>query len=299
MSQHSGHIRDEAVWEFTRCQRANGTYYGTGGVCRKGVQADKAEEVKKALAASQEEYNRVYYPKAQALLDENAKAYEERVSGTPRSELSAADNMRVTASRRMEVTVEDYKELAGTNAEAAAQLKSTKELFDDMKWKLGNEQVFVSEGTLRGWYEGKDMSKKANAVYPEQAKSSKFGQSKAAIGEHALPTAVLKQQLMSRDFSGHPQLASFIMQRNFLSWVDGPADARMTAAGYRSKTPDPNDVFARYKAVGIKALPIKRDGGLMTKDGQGMNTKRWMESAAAARARGESFEDWAATVIEF
>jgi hypothetical protein len=263
------------------------------------VQSDKVDEVKRALAATQEEFNAEFYPKAQALLDANAAAYEERVSGTPRSELSAADNMMITAARRMEITVEDYKELAGTNAEAAAQLKSTKELFDDMKWRMANDQVFVSEGTLRGWYEGKDMSKKANDIFPEQAKSAKFGQSKASIGEHALPTAVLKQQLMEQNFAGHPQLASFVMRRNFLSWVDGPADARMTTAGYRSKTPDPNDVFARYKAASIKALPVKRDGGLMTGDGRGMNTKRWMESAAAARERGESFEDWASTVIEF
>ncbi len=37
----------QEVWNFVRCQRPDGTAYGTAGTCRKGVQAEKEVEEKK------------------------------------------------------------------------------------------------------------------------------------------------------------------------------------------------------------------------------------------------------------
>jgi tRNA A-37 threonylcarbamoyl transferase component Bud32 len=33
----------QEIWEFTRCQRSDGTHYGTGGKCRKGTEAPYAD----------------------------------------------------------------------------------------------------------------------------------------------------------------------------------------------------------------------------------------------------------------
>lgn len=38
----------EATFDFTRCQRSDGSYYGTGGQCRKGTEAPKPEKEKKS-----------------------------------------------------------------------------------------------------------------------------------------------------------------------------------------------------------------------------------------------------------
>ena len=40
----------EAVHDFARCQRADGSFYGTGGVCRKGTQTGAKEKSATATA---------------------------------------------------------------------------------------------------------------------------------------------------------------------------------------------------------------------------------------------------------
>ena len=290
--------------DFARCERPDGTAYGTSGECRKGRKAEKDPEenrrlVREALKASPEEFNSKFYPIIEGILNGNAEDFEERASSTPRSKLSESDNVKITAARRLAIIAEDYQELKGTNAKAAAKLKTTKEFFDDMKWRLPNDQVLITEGTLRAIWDGKDIAKNARDIFPEEAQKVKFGQSKGSIAEHSHPTSVLKDNILNRRFKSPSEMASFIMKRNFLTWVAGPEDGRMTEAGLRSTTPDPNDIFSRYKASKIKALPIRRNNGMMSLDDQGLNVPKWLNNAKEARERGESFEDWVTSVIEF
>ncbi|MEC8737369.1 MAG: hypothetical protein VXX91_03995 [Planctomycetota bacterium] len=37
----------QEMWEYRTCQRADGSYYGTSGQCRKGTETDKVEKEKK------------------------------------------------------------------------------------------------------------------------------------------------------------------------------------------------------------------------------------------------------------
>ena len=290
--------------DFTRCERPNGTAYGTAGKCRKGVEAERDPEenkrlVKEALSASIGEFNSKFYPMIESIINKNADDFLEKTENTPRAKLNERDNVKITAARRLEISIEDYHLLKGENPKVAAQIKGTKEFFDDMKWRLSNSQVLISEGTLRAIWNGKDVSKKAKDLFPEEAKQAKFGQSKGSIGEHAFPTAVLKDKLLSERFKSPQELASYVMRKNFLTWVAGPEDAKMTAVGYRSKTPDSSDLFARYKAAEFKALPIKPQNGMMSADGQGMNVPKWLKNAEAARKKGDSFEDWVSTIVQF
>jgi len=307
---NGGRISEETVQsckdflDFTTCERPDGSLYGTGGRCRKGTETERDPEenrrlVGEALRASPEEFNSKFYPMIEKILDQNAKDFEDRASSTPRAKLTESDNVKITAAKRLAVSIEDYQELKGTNAKAAAKLKATKEFFDDMKWRLSNEQVLITEGTLKAIWDGKDISKKAKDLFPEEAKEVKFGQSKGSIGEHSHPTAVLKEDLLNKKFQSNSEMASFVMRRNFLTWVAGPEDGKMTEAGFRSKTPDSNDAFSRYKASQIKAFPIRKENGLMSQDGQGLNTPKWLSNAKEARKRGDSFEDWVASIVSF
>jgi hypothetical protein len=47
-----GLIRE--LYDFTRCERSDGTAYGTGGTCRKGVEAEKKETSAVRLSPQQE-----------------------------------------------------------------------------------------------------------------------------------------------------------------------------------------------------------------------------------------------------
>lgn len=42
------------MWDFVRCQRANGTFYGTAGTCRKGVPTEVKREMGRFLGGGKE-----------------------------------------------------------------------------------------------------------------------------------------------------------------------------------------------------------------------------------------------------
>jgi len=61
---------DEGYFDFSRCQRADGSHYGTGGTCRKG---DKVE-AREVTAAPAEKASRLTQKKIQSLSDEQLKS---------------------------------------------------------------------------------------------------------------------------------------------------------------------------------------------------------------------------------
>lgn len=67
----------QQVWDFTRCQRADGTYYGTGGKCRKGSEVSAKQ--KEALAkASPEQLKKL--AKSSKLSAVQKKAVKEEIT---------------------------------------------------------------------------------------------------------------------------------------------------------------------------------------------------------------------------
>ena len=78
------HAQD--VWDFVRCQRADGSYYGTGGTCRKGDKVSAKQKEAKTFETAQE--RRLEGQKAAKLSDVEKKAlsdYTEDTQGSSRS----------------------------------------------------------------------------------------------------------------------------------------------------------------------------------------------------------------------
>jgi len=298
-----GRISEETVrsckdfLDFTTCERPDGSLYGTGGRCRKGVETEKVETTTKILNMPADQYAAEYYPKLQKMLEDEANEFLARINNTPPEKRSAEDVVRMTAAKRLNIVLEDIREYSG-NAKVVAALKGTKEMFDDMKWKIVPKRIFISEETLRLAWQGVNPSAKARDSFPNT--DTKFGQSKVAIGEHALPTSVLKDQLISKQFDKPQDLATFILKRNFVTWVGAPENSIMDGMGYKQKTPDQNNVFARYAVSGIKAYPVTNDPEIHSFIGgkTGLQGPKLVKSASDAKAQGQSFEEWAATIID-
>jgi len=303
-----GRIPDEAVQickdylNFTRCERPDGTAYGTGGKCRKGFEAekpdaDKIARVSRALNSSFEDFLSEFGQSRQQIMDESAKTISQRIQSTPLEKLDKYDLQRLLSAKRLAVIVEEYQQLQqlGEKGKAATKaISSTKEFFDDMKWRLVNERMMISEGTLRAAWEGLPITGKAKDVY----KNGQYGQSLAVVTEHPVPTAVMKKDLLNGGPANVKNIIERITQRNILSCTSAPEDNRLSAGGFKSSMPDEKNTFSRYDASKVKVFPLSMN----SKTTAGVNplTLRVtiQKSAKEAKENGKTFEEWAATQID-
>ena len=135
---------EKEVYDFTRCVRADGTFYGTAGRCRKGSQtASKAKE----LSA----------PKAKPSRDENIAKLRSLVktqkeSGATRRNLkNLRGKLQIEEStRKLEreaaKTGKDLKQIAAEKAEASNR-KADQALLKKAKERLASA---ISEGNAAG-----------------------------------------------------------------------------------------------------------------------------------------------------
>jgi hypothetical protein len=179
-----------------------------------------------------------------------------------------------------------------------------KELFDGVKSRLVNEHMFISEGSLKLLWEGRNpMQTALKGLTSEEIERSggpkKFGQSRLIVDEHPYPTKTLKNNLMNNLSKGSSvvEVARFALKRNFYSWTSALDDVKITANGLKSKMPDEENRFSRYDSSGIKVFTLKipekarPDGGFVKKN--------WIvDSAKKAKDSGASYEEWVASVID-
>ena len=299
--------------DFTRCERPNGTAYGTGGKCRKGVEVEKPSEekvgqVKAALEMGIDEFVQKYGRRRQALLDNFADSFAERAAKDGGDHLGISDQIRLTAAEQGERAIARYQRLTETKdpekAKAAASILVAKELYDGVKSRLVNEHMFISEGGLKLLWEGKNPEQKAlTGLTPKEIESGggagKFGQSRIIVDEHPYPTKTLKDNLMANLPKGSSavEVAKFALKRNFYSWTGVFDDLKITAKGFKSKMPDEENGFSRYDSSGIKLFSLKvpekarPDGGFVKKN--------WIvDSVKKAKDSGIPYEEWVASVID-
>jgi hypothetical protein len=105
--------------DFTRCERKDGTAYGTGGKCRKGVEVEKPDEekvkrVKAALGMGIDEFVQTYGHRRQVLLDNFADSFAERAAKDDGVHLGTADQIRLTAAEQGERSIARYRRLIET-----------------------------------------------------------------------------------------------------------------------------------------------------------------------------------------
>ena len=314
-----GRISEEIVQsckdflDFTTCERPDGSLYGTGGRCRKGVEAEKPSEekvgqVKAALEMGIDEFVQKYGHRRQALLDYFADSFAEKAAIDGGVNLGTADQIRLTAAEQGERAIARYHLLTDTKdtekTKAAASILAAKELFDGIKSRLVNEHMFISEGALKLLWEGKDPEQKAlTGLTPEEIERGggpgKFGISRMIVDEHPYPTKTLKDNLMNDLPRGSSavEVAKFALKRNFYSWTGALDDVKLTASGLKSKMPDENNRFSRYDSSGIKVFTLKVPE--KARPDAGFVKKKWIvDSVKQAKDSGASYEEWVASVID-
>lgn len=290
------------IFEFTRCERPDGSAYGTGGKCRKGVEADKPDKekvarVSRALSSNFDDFLSEFGGSRQRIMDESAENIVERISSTPRHKLDKFDLQRVISAKRLASLVEDINEFKAMGDEGKAAIKAisgTKEFFDDMKWRLVNERMMVTEGTLRLAWDNVPLVGKANAVL----KTNIHGQSLIVVTEHPVPTKILKSDILSLKSPKQDEVIREVSKRNLLSLTSAIEDKVLNDSGYKSSMPDPRNTFSRYDVSEIKVFPLRVNNDRIAGVHPNILRKNISDSAQKAKADGKSFEEWVASEID-
>lgn len=303
MSRWSGEFSEEATAEFynfQRCQRPDGTHYGTGGVCRKGAPvgpAEKAAMVKEALAMPFKEFEAKYGAARDATMNARAEEIAATINNTPIQKLSVDDARRAFTAKRLSGTLQDIDDLKALGPEGAKMAKSmstTKEFFDDMKWRLLNDRVLVSEDTLTLAWEGKNLNGKANTTFGSKA----FGQSKVAVAEHPVPSKTLKTELLSSKARTPQAVAEASLKRNFISMTSAREDNRLNTGGFKSGMPNPKVPMSRYQRSEVKTFMLDGNTTLKTTSNPSAISTKLNKTASEAKAAGQTKEEWIASIVE-
>lgn len=297
----SGGFTDKAEWQFKTCARNDGSYYGTadGNKCRIGTEAslpDKAEKVKKLLNMGSAEFESTYGKVRDDAMAAHADELAAKINGSKLSSLSVDDARRAFAAKRLTQTLNDIDELKNEGPEGAKMAKSiasTKEFFDDMKWRLVNDRLLVSEGTLDLAWEGQNLGAKANAAF----NSKEFGQSRVVVAEHPVPSKSLKTNLLNSKDRTVEGVTRTALKNNFLSLTSAKEDNKLNAS-YKSSMPDPKVAMSRYKKAEVKTFLLNKETTLKTVPTPDAASKKLSKSAAEAKEKKMSKEEWIASIIE-
>lgn len=124
---------DEGYFDFTRCQRADGSHYGTGGTCRKGDKVGARE----VTAAPAEKASRLTQKKIQSLTDEQLK--------------SLIKNPKLLGYQRDRLNQELDKRNSGSSPKPVSkEVNSSMKVENLVKPKLGGELTGSTERITGG-----------------------------------------------------------------------------------------------------------------------------------------------------
>lgn len=131
---------DEGYFDFARCQRADGSHYGTGGTCRKGDKVGAREVTAAPSSAPAEKASRLTQKKIQSLTDEQLKSLikNPKLLGYQRDRLnqeldkrSSGDNPKpVSTAAPKTARPVDPEVVVKISANGAITDKKLKEAFD-------------------------------------------------------------------------------------------------------------------------------------------------------------------------
>ena len=219
-----------------------------------------------------------------------------KINGSKLSSLSVDDARRAFAAKRLTQTLNDIDELKSEGPEGvkmAKSIASTKEFFDDMKWRLINDRLLISEGTLDLAWEGQNLAAKANTAF----NSKEFGQSRVVVAEHPVPSKSLKTNLLNSKDRTVEGVTKTALKNNFLSLTSAKEDNKLNVS-YKSSMPDPKVAMSRYKKAEVKTFLLNKDTTLKTVAGPDAASKKLSKSAAEAKEKKMSKEEWIASIIE-
>lgn len=246
---------------MTRCQRADGSFYGTGGKCRLGTEAEARGEAKKLIA---------YHAKKTAEEAFGDKKLQPEYAALRNSVYGALGAMR---------NIKEYME-AGLSKEDATvmAIRGSGESLRGLKYEVINSQPFTTESGMRAIWD------KAN------------GGKTDFVWEHTVPTKEMVNGLFRKfDGSSSPKdIAEYILRHNVIAVVSKSEDNKLNSAGLRQKSPDDieKNPFARYdqtdlKVIAVKPLPKYRQNPAAVLS----------ITAKAAIKQGLTYEQWADSVL--
>lgn len=294
----SGGFTDRAEWQFKTCARNDGSYYGTadGNKCRIGTEAslpEKGEKVKKLLSGSFDEYESSYGKIRDGIIQDSAETQANRILDPDIANKKPDDARARLAAKRTVLNLEEIDEYrAAGNETSAIKLETKKELYDDMKWLLVNDRLLVSEGTLNEAWNGTNLSEKANKFYD----SNKFGQSRVVVAEHPVPSHALKTELIRGKERDLKSVTTTIVKKSLISLTSAKEDDKINSGGFKSEMPDPSKSMSRYERGKVKTFVL--DKKLGKGNNPGRVTTAVQKSAAAAKEKKMSKEEWIASIIE-
>ena len=155
----------EAVHDFARCQRADGSFYGTGGVCRKGTQTGAKEKEAKAAkpkrdvsdsgtksAAAQEQLRQINTQEGRG---GGAGA---PASASPQSEVRALDKAAKAADKKADAADKQFQK-----SKSPADQKAAKAA--DKEAKAANKAADKADKAFQSSQKLQAQTKKLSAEY--------------------------------------------------------------------------------------------------------------------------------------
>lgn len=213
------------------------------------------------------------------------------------------DYLRRLAAKHALLNHQEYLELQAEGlTDVGTYIKSAKECWEDIKWKLQNTAVFITIGTLRMVWEDKlNLEENAKTNFGVEDPNIKWGQRRTVVSEHPQPSAVMKEKFLAEDINNWREAGRFIMNTNFISCTTALEDKWFSDPtrefNMDSNTPEWRNPFARYDAAGIKTFKVARTD-LYIFNKSKMNWKKMSQEVRDAKANGSTFGEWAATMIE-
>lgn len=141
----------DGTYDFTRCERPNGSHYGTGGKCRKGTEVSAEEkDVMDQLAGM--------LPKGEKIMDSSGKVHGEQSNTKQNNEKTFQRNPKEDVVRRQDGV------LIGTSPRNGAidALNEVKQQAADYKKKFGNR---INEEVIRTGIEAYEKRIKEQEKY--------------------------------------------------------------------------------------------------------------------------------------
>lgn len=284
--------------DFSRCQRPDGTYYGTGGVCRSGVPADKTNDekvkrVKRALSSSFDDFISEFGENRQKLFDQGAldlaQISSEKLTNLPFDKMETA-----LVANQMLSLHKNFEEMKGSLSEKEMmKLAKSGDFFTGMKWRMLNPQFGVTPGTLALAWKLEDTQSNAKTTLKGVLP---YGSRRLVVPEHVVPTKVMVSNFLQAKFSSPSQILEFAAKRNIMSMTSAPEDYKIEKRGFKSSMPAGNkNPFARYDGAQVKMFPVSREFSATTSK----NLHRAIDaSVKKAKAEGLTYEEWVATVVD-
>ena len=172
-------------FDFTRCQRPDGSFYGTGGVCRKGAQSGAKEKEAKSSGGSS--------VKEVKALDTAAKAADKKANAADKKFQKSKSKADQKAARAADKEAKAANKAADKAAKGLEKMRS-----QDAKLKAAEAKVVAQLKTAKSDSRRKTLSTKRASI-SEARNKLKYAMAGTGTGQSALTGAQVRAAVGTAD----------------------------------------------------------------------------------------------------